>query len=71
MDTANDLVLKLNYTEPQVPGENLKVIMQNKDKTDIRIYTFMITVIPKPINATIEIKVPTEGSITQEIPILN
>jgi hypothetical protein len=45
--------------------------MINKDKTDIRIYDFLVTVIPKPINATIEIKVPAEGSITQEIPILN
>jgi len=38
--------------------------MINKDKTDIRIYSFKVTVIPRPITATIEIKVPTEGSIT-------
>jgi len=32
--------------------------MINKDKTDIRIYDLKVTIVPKPINATIEIKVP-------------
>jgi len=42
----------------------VSITLINRDKTDIRIYTFNVTVIPRPITATIEIKVPTEGSIT-------
>ena len=53
--------LKLLYTRPQIPPENVLITMINKDKTDIRIYSLKVTVIPKPITATIEIKVPTEG----------
>ncbi|EGR27115.1 hypothetical protein IMG5_201370 [Ichthyophthirius multifiliis] len=54
-----------------VKDYQLELIFQNEEKTDIRRYKLEFTSIPKPIQATLEFRVPARMSGTQEIPIVN
>ena len=47
------------------------IILKNKSKTDIRLYSFCFPVMPKPIKAFLEIRVSAGEEKRQPIPIVN
>lgn len=47
------------------------VTLMNENKTDVRRLRLTVTSLPKPVKATIFMKVPARETVVQEIPILN
>lgn len=66
----NKLTVELAFRSP-VPEYRTRLIFRNAAKTDIRIYEITIQIIPKPIQATLEFRVPARQKQVQPIPIVN
>lgn len=49
----------------------LRVSMRGTNKMDFRIYDLFVTILPKPVKATLEIKTTARFSVAQDIPITN
>ena len=47
------------------------MILKSLDRTDIRVYKYVLTAIPQKIKAQLEFRVPARGYVQQEIPIVN
>jgi len=46
-------------------------VLINENKTDIRVYKIVVSVFPRAIRATLEMKCPVGEEIKQDIPIIN
>ncbi|CAD8092149.1 unnamed protein product [Paramecium primaurelia] len=55
------------------PVKDMPIIMtlRSNDKTDVRRYKFLVTALPKPTKAQMEMKCPSRESIVQDIPFSN
>ena len=47
------------------------MVLMNHNKTDIRVMKVPVTVYPKVMKASLEMKVPVGDVVKQEIPIIN
>lgn len=47
------------------------VVMKNDDKTDLRVYELLITILPKIFKASIQMKTPARMTLEQNIPVSN
>ena len=66
----NSLPLSFNFKAPYKDYQ-YTITLKNNAKTDIRIIKCLVTVHPKIVKATLELKVPINEEIKQEIPIIN
>jgi len=66
----NTLPITFNFKNPY-KDYMFTVTLKNALKTDIRIFKFVVTIHPKIIKASLELKVPIGEEIKQEIPIIN
>jgi hypothetical protein len=69
-DDPNVVKLSLNFRNP-VKEYSATVIMKNDDKTDLRMYELLITILPKVFKATIQMKTPARMPLEQNIPLSN
>ena len=69
-DDPNVVRLQLNFRNP-VKEYSATVIMKNDDKTDLRMYELVITILPKVFKATIQMKTPARLPLEQNIPVSN
>ena len=66
----NKLPISFNFKHP-VKDYGSLIILKNSLKTDVRVYRLTVTVAPKVVKATLEMKVPGGDEVRQEIPIVN
>lgn len=68
--SMNILPITFNFKAPYKDFA-FSITLKNAARTDIRIYKFVVTVHPKIIKATLEMKVPMGEELKQEIPLIN
>lgn len=66
----NKMNIGLAFRQP-VPEYKARIILRSLDRSDIRVYEFSLTVMPRPIKATLEFWVPAGEKQVQPIPIVN
>lgn len=67
---VNNLTFSFNFKAPY-KDYAYTITLKNNAKTDIRIIKCVVTVHPKIVKASLELKVPINEELKQEIPIIN
>lgn len=68
--SADKMNIGLAFRQP-VPEYRARIILRSMDHTDIRVYEFSLTIVPRPVKATLEFWVPAGEKQVQPIPIIN
>lgn len=67
---SNSMSVGLNMRTP-VKDYNIMLMMKNADMTDVRVYEYIITILPKVFKANLEFTTPVKMPVLQNIPVTN